>query len=289
MHWGDIDYLKLQKEYMIELVNQITGWIDDDFVELNKNYRFLDWSSKGQKGEIEGVKSISCIALRRLEQLMNILGEVTLSRKCHDYCKQLEAELTDDNNEPNNRIASLTVLAKRCSEQSLSTVLHTTEYEMSCFMGYYILLALSEQGEYSKALKLICNYWGEMIKLGATSFWEEFKMEWAKNAGRIDEVIVNGKTDIHGDFGEHCYKQYRLSLCHGWASGPTAFLSEKIGGIEILEPGCKKLKISPNLGELEWIEIEYPTPYGNVKIHSHNEDGETRTEIFAPDAIQIEK
>ncbi len=289
MHWGDIDYLKQQKEYMIKLANQITKWIDDDFVALNLNYRFSDWSSMEQKGEIEGIKSISCIALRRLTQIMDILGETALLEKCRDYCKCLESEKTDDKNEPNNRLSALTVLAKRCSEQSLKTVLETTEYEMSCFMGYYILLALSERGEYSKSLNLIRKYWGEMLRLGATSFWEEFKMEWAKNAGRIDEIVPEGKSDIHGDFGEHCYKQYRLSLCHGWASGPTAFLSEQIGGIEILEPGCKKLKISPNLGDLEWIEIEYPTPYGKVKVYSCKENGETKTTITSPGEIEIVK
>lgn len=82
-----------------------------------------------------------------------------------------------------------------------------------------------------------------MLKLGATTFWEDFDISWTENAAGIDEIVPEGKTDIHGDFGKHCYKQFRHSLCHGWASGPTAFLSQKVLGIEILEPGCKKVRI----------------------------------------------
>ena len=39
---------------------------------------------------------------------------------------------------------------------------------------------------------------------------------------RIDELVPPGKKDLHGDFGAYCYVGFRHSLCHGWASGPTA-------------------------------------------------------------------
>lgn len=154
-------------------------------------------------------------------------------------------------------------------------------------MGYYILLALAKLNKHEKAIELIKSYWGAMIKLGATTFWEEFKPEWAKNASRIDEVTPEGKIDIHGTYGEHCYNQYRLSLCHGWASGPTAFLSEQIGGIEILEPSCRKMRIKPNGAGLEWFNISYPTPYGAVKIKYENINGKEKFTVNAPEEIEI--
>jgi H/ACA ribonucleoprotein complex subunit 4 len=47
--------------------------------------------------------------------------------------------------------------------------------------------------------------------------------------------------DIHGDFGDHCYRGFRHSLCHGWASGPTAWArrivgAEKAGHSGTLDP-----------------------------------------------------
>ena len=219
--------------------------------------------------------------------MLEILGEDEAAKKCGIYHSRLKEEKADDNIEINNRIAALTVLAERNSKKSLDKTLSTTEYEMSCFMGFYILRALSMIGNNEKALELIRRYWGAMLELGATTFWEEFKPDWAENAARIDEKVPEGKDDIHGDFGEHCYERYRLSLCHGWASGPTAFLSENIVGIKILEPGCKKLSICPNLAGLEWVNADFPTPYGIVRIECRCVNGKTETHITSPDEIEI--
>jgi hypothetical protein len=94
----------------------------------------------------------------------------------------------------------------------------------------------------SEAMAFISEYWGAMLDLGATSFGEDFNMDWAKNAGRIDELQKADKVDIHKAYGDYCYKGLRHSFCHGWASGPTAWLSQYVLGVEVLEPGCKKVK-----------------------------------------------
>lgn len=78
-----------------------------------------------------------------------------------------------------------------------------------------------------------------MLDLGATTFWEDFDIKWLDNAARIDELVPEGKVDVHRSYGDFCYKGFRHSFCHGWASGPTAWLSEHVLGISIVEPGCK--------------------------------------------------
>ena len=79
-----------------------------------------------------------------------------------------------------------------------------------------------------------------MLDLGATTFWEDFDIKWLDNAARIDELVPEGKVDVHRSYGDFCYKGFRHSFCHGWASGPTAWLSEHVLGISIVEPGCKR-------------------------------------------------
>ena len=101
---------------------------------------------------------------------------------------------------------------------------------MSTFYGYYVLQARAKAGDYQGCLDCIRQYWGAMLDLGATTFWEDFDLEWTANAARIDELVPPGKKDIHGDFGNYCYKGFRHSLCHGWASGPTAWLSRARAG-----------------------------------------------------------
>lgn len=81
---------------------------------------------------------------------------------------------------------------------------------------------------------------------------------------------------------------FRHSLCHGWASGPTAWLSEHVLGIKVLKPGCKVVRIVPHLGDLEWAEGTYPTPYGVITVrHVKKPDGTIDTKIDAPKEVQI--
>jgi hypothetical protein len=93
---------------------------------------------------------------------------------------------------------------------------------VSTFYGFYVLQALARSGDTATALDFIRTYWGAMLDLGATTFWEDFNLAWIPNASRIDELVPPRKQDIHGDFGAYCYVGFRHSLCHGWASGPTA-------------------------------------------------------------------
>ena len=161
---------------------------------------------------------------------------------------------------------------------------------VSTFYGFYVLQARSMAGDYLGSLEVIRNYWGAMLDLGATSFWEDFDLEWAKNAGRIDELPSKGRDDIHADYGNYCYVGLRHSLCHGWASGPTSWLSQHVLGIQVLEPGCKTVKIEPHLGDLEWAEGSYPTPFGNIRIrHEKRADGSIDSQIDVPKGIRLLK
>ena len=59
-------------------------------------------------------------------------------------------------------------------------------------------------------------------------------------------------------------------------------------GVKVIEPGCRTLRVEPHLGDLQWAEGTFPTPYGEVKIrHEKQADGTIRSEIQAPDEVKI--
>ena len=158
----------------------------------------------------------------------------------------------------------------------------------STFYGYYMLQAQAKAGAYQTAIDNISQYWGGMLDMGATTFWEDFDLDWMINAAGIDEIVPEGKKDIHGDYGAYCYVKLRHSLCHGWASGPTSWLSEHVLGVKVIEPGCRVFKIEPHLGNLEWVEGTFPTPHGVVQIsHKKGADGKVKTEVKAPEGVKI--
>lgn len=286
MQNGDLDYLMEQTEYIKLLSENIIKWIrSEDKPDWSV---FVDWSSmSAPKEALIGVYAVAYKAMDVASRILSIAKNTEAAQKCiecMEYIKSLDITV------PNQKqIAGLCAYSGLCDAKKINDeILSKSPLDgISAFIGYYVLLARADAGDYEGALGMIRKYWGAMIKLGATTFWEEFDLGWVANAARIDEVVTDGMKDIHGDCGNYCYTKYRHSLCHGWASGPTAFLSQKLGGIEILEPGCRKVRVNPVLADLDWMEITYPTPFGGIKISAAKKDGKTEFEVSAPKEIEI--
>jgi hypothetical protein len=245
----------------------------------------VDWGSRYSAGELDGAKAVFCMGLDAASRIFEVMGEATYCKKCKDAVLKMRNEKVTV--EANKSMSALTVLSGRDNALAKKVILDNSLTGISTFMGYYVLLAKAELEDMNGALDIIRNYWGAMLDLGATTFWEDFDMSWIEGSAPIDELVPEGKKDIHGDFGKFCYEGFRHSLCHGWASGPAAFLTQKIAGVEILEPGCKKVKISPDLGNLNWAKISYPTPFGSIKIDIRKEDANISVNIQSPTEIEI--
>ena len=160
--------------------------------------------------------------------------------------------------------------------------LDDSAHGFSTFMSYFILKAISKLNS-DKAIKLIKEYYGGMLSVGATSFFEDFDIDWFNNSSRIDELVKEEEIDIHGDYGRFCYIGLRHSLCHGWSSGVYAYFIEEIIGLKVIEPGFKKIEVKPNLMGLKKIDAIIPTPYGNIEIKINEND----VNIKVPKEIEL--
>lgn len=285
---GDTAYLKEQKEYLYEALRHIISCVKPNG-ENTIERKFVDWSSNETKWSEAGLHSMMMISLAAGAKLCGILGNRILLGECRKALGYLKKRVPEYSG--NKQIAALVALAGLAPYEKISgEVLKPGGARgLSTFMGYYTLQALARAGDMDAAIGIIKEYWGGMLALGATTFWEYFDIDEAKNASPITEPPSGGKADIHGDFGSFCYKQLRNSLCHGWASGPTAFLSEYVLGVKIIEPGFKKIKIEPQLGNLKWVKGTYPTPYGTIEIEHRSVNGKIMTAVNAPREVEIIK
>ncbi len=287
---GNLPYLKEQETYMIALLDQLSTFIDKDNREVLNGHRFLDWPTSEKPEAIHaGLQAMMVMTFEAGAEMMTILGRNSLSVKYEKVAKQLKKHRPKDNT-TKQAVALMALADLQDAEKANKKVLTKDGVQhMSTFYGYYILEAMAKANDYTGALRVIRDYWGGMLDLGATTFWEDFDVLDVANSGRIDELIPSTNFDIHGDFGEYCYIGYRHSLCHGWASGPTAWMSQHILGIHITDAG-ETVKIVPNLGDLEWAKGSFPTKYGILKVnHKKNGDGTVRTEIEAPEGLRIIK
>jgi hypothetical protein len=287
---GDLNYLRQQQPYMTGLLDQLTRYIGPDGSETLAEMRFLDWPSSEDKAAIHaGLQSLLVLAFQAGADMARAMGDATTERLCAEVVSRLRKHHPEPGN--SKQAAALMVLAGLGDARRLNRDVMAVDgaKRLSTFYGYYVLQARAKAADYQGCLDVIRQFWGAMLDLGATTFWEDFNLDWLPNAGRIDELVAPGKRDIHGDYGAYCYKGFRHSLCHGWASGPTAWLSQNVLGVQILEPGCKRVKIEPQLGDLAWVEGTFPTPQGVIKIrHEKLANGKLKSDVQAPPGIKIE-
>jgi hypothetical protein len=289
MQNADIDFLKKHQEYIVGLIDLIDSKISEDGTENLSRFRFLDWpSTPNLKGVEAGYRALLVWALQDAKKLAEILDEKKSAKTC-DYAIEKLNRKVMDHNDLKQAAALMAVAGIMEPEKACNEVIAVDGAKrFSTFYGLYMLDALSMAGLHQQALDIVSDYWGGMLDMGATTFWEDFNVEWKENSARLDEFTPERMNDIHGDFGDYCYPSYRHSFCHGWSSGVTAWLTENVLGIKVMEPGGKKLKIEPHLGNLEWVEGSYPTPLGIVKVkHTKQSDGEIKTEVDAPEGITI--
>lgn len=289
MNNGDLDYLKKNKDYIYSLLDLLEKKIDTNGKEILDGTRFLDWPTSPNTEAIHaGLQSMMIMTFDAGEKIATILGNKDKATQFKGTAQLLKKHVPDPNN--NKSGGALMALSGLEDAQKINkTLLSVNPTEgISTFYGYYVLQARANAGDYQGAMDVIRKYWGGMLELGATTFWEDFDLKWMENAGRIDEITPDGKVDVHAAYGGYCYIGLRHSLCHGWASGPTAWLSHHVLGITILEPGCKKVKIEPHLGDLKWVEGTYPTPQGVIWVrHEKQADGSIRSDIKAPKGVKI--
>jgi hypothetical protein len=130
------------------------------------------------------------------------------------------------------------------------------------FHKSYELDALCEAGEHLHAIREMKDYWGGMLDLGATTFWERYDPE---------QTGLQHYTHSRRPFGR--------SLCHIWAAGPIYILSRHIAGLKPLEPGYTSYLVEPNLCGLEWFNTEMPVKGGRVKISMDQSEIQIQSDI----------
>ncbi len=288
MYSGDKAYLAEQRDYLRRLLPILMGNVDASGREHLQGGRFLDWPTSENPAAIDaGLHALLLLSLEAGAQLCDALGETALADECRTTAGRMRSVVPDY--AASKQSAGLAAMAGLVPAEKANEVLSKGGVEnYSTFYGYYMLEGKALAGDYVGATADISRYWGAMLDLGATSFWEDFDIRWTENAARIDELVPADKVDVHSTYGAYCYKGLRHSLCHGWASGPTAWLSEHVLGVQIVSPGCTEVRVRPNLGHLQWVEGAVPTPRGVIHVrHERMADGSMQSKIEAPKGVKV--
>ncbi len=210
-------------EYAIKTIDRFLECIGEDGELGEVSGSLVDWPTREKPDENAGVRAILTIMAKKAIAFFKAFNQPThkaellLERLLKQPIKVTHAM----------QVAGLKYMALGELEQSdVDLMERLGEKGMSTFMSYYILKAYAHYFGTDRAVEVMKKYYSGMLSVGSTTFWEDFHTDWLEGAGRIDEFTPFGKKDIHGDYGDYCYKGYRHSLCHAWSTGILAFMEE---------------------------------------------------------------
>ena len=117
------------------------------------------------------------------------------------------------------------------------------------YMRFYELETLCIDGLHTQVLQEMRDYWGGMLREGATSFWEKY-------------VPSESGTQHLAMYG----RPYGKSLCHAWGASPVYLLGKYYLGVCPTKPGYEEFVVEPHLGDLDWMQGDVPTPHGMIHV-----------------------
>ena len=214
-------FVQKQLTYLEGLVTQMCGCVKENG-ELDYPGYFVDWPTKDTPDAVHGSRAINIMAAKKAAFLLKTFGKD--AKQAEELLHRLQkVEILSENRK---QVLGLKYFAAELSEADKKKLTAGGAKGMSTFMSYYILKAVASFDK-EAAIEMMKEYYGAMLDKGATTFWEDFSLDWAENSYRIDEFPKAGEKDIHGDFGAYCYKGFRHSLCHGWSAGVLQFIKEE--------------------------------------------------------------
>jgi len=277
LYSGDSDFVQDNYDRMKSQMNYVLGRRNQDGLleGLPGDWVFIDWADGLSK---KGAVSFEQILFARSLETMALVARLVnqqedaetytrlasdLKQKLFDFYwneqKQalvhsyLNGKATDQVTRYANMFAIFfNYLNEDQKEKIKNTVLLNDKVPpiTTPYMRFYEMEALCALGEQDYVTREMKSYWGGMLKLGATSFWEEYN----PNKSGAEHYAMYGR-------------KYGKSLCHAWGASPLYLLGKYYLGVQPTAAGFGKYTIEPALGGLKWMEGKVPTPAGNIEVY----------------------
>ena len=271
-HSGDLHYLRSLHPQLVSLLQLMDRELDAEGLFTNPDHHkvFVDWS-EGFSADTPEARAAThfefTLAYAEATFLLNELGDTEQAYHAREQLSHMSAAAHQHllNNTTStfgtrlqtNAIAVLSgVPASQERDAIWKDVLShvgKTSAVVTPYYGYYVLSAMAALDHRREALDWMRTYWGGMLNEGATSFWEAYDPRWPKD-------------DFHAFLEADGKRGYYVSLAHGWASGPAAWLAEQILGIRPTAAGFREVSLRPDLGGLAFARGAEPTPRGLLKV-----------------------
>jgi alpha-L-rhamnosidase len=277
LYTGDIAFVKQLYPRMQSIMDYCLSRRDKDGMMqgLAGDWIFIDWADGlSKQGQVSFEQLLFCRSLETMSLCANLAKDNNSSIKYQTMASELKSKIfskfwneqkhafvhsyidgkqTDNVTRYSNMFGIFfNYLSDQQKQAVKQNVLLNDKIQKitTPYMRFYELEALCAMGEQSYVLKQIKDYWGGMLKQGATTFWEEYNPD-------------KTGTEVYSMYA----RPFGKSLCHAWGASPIYLLGRYYLGVKTLTPGYKTYVVEPVLGGLQWMEGKVPTPDGNISVN----------------------
>ncbi len=277
LYTGDLTFVRQNYRKMLSLLDFCLGRRNTNgLVEgFNGDWVFVDWAPIDNHGEVSTIQLLFVRSLETMALFAQLLEDKQRATEFERLAREGKEQLlplfwdkvqgafihTRIDGVPSQHVTKypnmLALLFGYLTPEYVEQVKHNVllndkvQKITTPYMRFYELAALCEIGEQKAVLQEILSYWGGMLDLGATSFWETF--DPAENGSQ--------HTAMYG-------RPFGRSFCHAWGASPIYLLGKYYLGVQPLTPGYESYLIAPRLGGLDWIEGQVPLPHGEISVYA---------------------
>jgi len=305
---GDKDFLNEVYDKLEKIIVHFESLADNDGFIIDKNMKgfFLDWAFIDKNGQVTAPQCLfyqSLVSFAKISKVLNKTDEFTfyenkatiLKNKINTllfnkekglYCDcRIDGKFSEHYSQQSTAYALITGVAEGMDtdEGKLIENIFSTE-GIEQIKGAFLLSFVTDmlfKYDYSqKSVDIIRDYWGEMLKRGATTWWETF--DRSSPSTTIPYCFAGNSPTYLIDY-------IPSSLCHAWGSGPAYTLLQYVLGVHPEDTGFNRIKLAPVKTDLKWCEGRIPTKFGIIHIKwVKNSEGEIEYKILeVPEEIQI--
>ncbi len=154
-----------------------------------------------------------------------------------------------------NILAALFDITDQYQKAGIMRQIHTLPELTTPYFASFYLEALYLLDRHNEALAYMRRTWGQMIKSGATTLWEDF-------------------------FTHEC-------LCHGSAVAPTRDLIAEYVGIKPVA-GSHRFVVTPHIGDLKWAQGSFNTLNGPLDVKWRIMRNGLEVTVEVPEGVRVD-
>ena len=273
LHTGDLDFVNDIYPEILDMWEFIEPRLGSDgmYKRQSEDWVFIDWSTFDENGPICAENMLLARAYECTAKYAALLGDEKTeahAKSCFENIVKKVNELYWDEEKGAfidcyksgkrnvTRHANIFALLfdytdEARKEKIIQNVIFNDEITKitTPYFEFYELDAMCKIGNFKYMTDMLGSYWGEMLRLGATTIWEEFD---PTKKGIEHYEMYGGK--------------YEKSLCHAWGASPIYLLGKYALGVKPTEAGYKTYEVEPNLMCFGEISGTVPTPSGEIFV-----------------------